>query len=94
MDRYDKNQGSDPPYSTVEKGEVENCSVTKYNDEVVRNSVFTVNSERERRLKSEPYVAQNFLEERNKGKINRFFSRLIILVLALIVLLILFRFLG
>jgi len=78
MKRYESDRRTDPPYSSIEKGEVEHCAVTKYCDERVKDSSFSIKSERERLQKSQPYMPQNF-EDKNKNIVG-----FILLILALI----------
>ncbi len=78
MKRNESYRRIDPPYSSIEKGEVEHCAVTKYCDERVEDSSFSIKSERERLQKSQPYMPQNF-EEKNKN-----FVGFILLILGLI----------
>ncbi len=83
MDRYDGSRVIDPPFSSIEKGEVEHCAVTKYSDERVPDSAFTIKSEREWLLKSQPYVPQRYDEE-HKGKLVRALLLIFGLVLAVV----------
>lgn len=80
MDRYDGSRVIDPPFSSIEKGEVEHCAVTKYSDERVTDSAFTIKSEREKLLKSQPYVPQRYDEDH-----DRILVRALLLIFGLIV---------
>ena len=65
LDKYDNTKTTDPPFSSTEKGEVEHCALTKYCDERVLDSSFTIKSERERLLKSQPFKPLRYEDEIN-----------------------------